>query len=219
MKRVTFIIKSMFSLIRFFSPFNFFIFFLLVSVLPNARADIYVFKVANGVMRFTNVPNEPVYRRITRNRPKHVSLHPTTFRCYKQIVGIAADKYGVDESLVWAVMKLESDSDPWAVSWKGASGLIQLVPATANQHNMRNIHDPKQNVDGGVRYLRLLLDRFKGNLRLSHSAYNAGIKAVEKYKNTPPFKETQDYVRRVLAYRQTFGKNGTLVLKGQGRRK
>ena len=92
MKRVTFIIKSMFSLIRFFSPFNFFIFFLLVSVLPNARADIYVFKVANGVMRFTNVPNEPVYRRITRNRPKHVSLHPTTLRCYKQIVGIAADK-------------------------------------------------------------------------------------------------------------------------------
>jgi soluble lytic murein transglycosylase len=105
------------------------------------------------------------------------------------------------ESLVKAVIKAESDFDPGAVSRKGAQGLMQLMPDTARDMAVNNPFHPTQNMEGGIRYLRKLLDQFQGNLHLALAAYNAGENAVIKYNNSiPPFEETRTYVKRVLKF-------------------
>ncbi|NIO09153.1 MAG: transglycosylase SLT domain-containing protein [Deltaproteobacteria bacterium] len=175
-----------------------------------AAADIYVHRDSRGVMTFTNAPSHSGYRVIIRN-PSHrgggISVSPS----FEQIVRSASNRYGVDPNLVWAVMKVESNFDPYAVSKKGARGLMQLMPATARQHRVDNIHDPGQNIQAGVRHLRLLLDRFKGNLRLGLAAYNAGSRTVERYKNIPPYAETRQYVRRVLKYYDFYRRRGPFL--------
>jgi soluble lytic murein transglycosylase-like protein len=114
-------------------------------------------------------------------------------------------KYAVDEALVKAVIKAESDFDPQAVSKKGAQGLMQLMPETARDLSVSNPFHPIQNMEGGIRYLRRLLDQFQGNLHLTLAAYNAGENAVVKYNNSvPPFEETRTYVKRVLEYLKDY---------------
>lgn len=110
----------------------------------------------------------------------------------------AAGRYGVDARLVEAVIGMESGFDPWAVSRKGAQGLMQLMPKTAAYLGIRNSFNPRQNIDGGVRHLRALLDRYGGNLVLALAAYNAGSQVVEWYGGIPPYPETWEYVQRVL---------------------
>jgi len=132
-------------------------------------------------------------------------------RRLENIVQSAGFRYGVDPNLVWGVIKVESNFNSSAVSHQGARGLMQLMPATARMHKVRNIHDPSENVHAGVRYLRHLLDRFDGNLRLALAAYNAGPGAVERYNNRiPPYPETRQYVRRVLKYYRHYRAKGTL---------
>jgi soluble lytic murein transglycosylase-like protein len=108
-----------------------------------------------------------------------------------------AQRHGVDASLVHAVITIESRYDPFAVSRRGAMGLMQLMPKTAARFQVENAFDPVQNVDGGVRYLKELLDRYSGQVRLALAAYNAGEDAVERYSGIPPYRETVDYVRKV----------------------
>jgi len=117
---------------------------------------------------------------------------------YESIIQEAAALHGVDEDLVRAVIKVESEFDPYAVSRTGAKGLMQMMPATAKRMGVEDPFDPRQNVLGGVKYLRMLLDRFKGNVPLALAGYNAGPRKVRRYKGIPPFKETRGYVKKVL---------------------
>ncbi len=114
------------------------------------------------------------------------------------LIAKAAEAHDVDPNLVRAVIKVESAYKPKARSHKGAMGLMQLMPATAREYGVRNAYDPAENIDAGVRHLRSLLDRFE--VRLAIAAYNAGAGAVQRFGGVPPYKETRDYVRKVLAF-------------------
>jgi soluble lytic murein transglycosylase-like protein len=100
--------------------------------------------------------------------------------------------------LIHAVIRQESGYDPYAVSHKGAKGLMQLMPATAKRFGVKDVFDPAENVQGGVKYLRQLLDRYDGDRRLALAAYNAGEGAVDRFGGVPPYRETQDYVDRIV---------------------
>ncbi len=114
------------------------------------------------------------------------------------IISEFATQYRVEPALVKAVIRVESGFDPAAVSRRGARGLMQLMPPTARSHGVSDVHDPRENIRGGVRHLRSLLDRFRGNQRLAVAAYNAGRSTVARYRGLPPFRETRRYVGRVL---------------------
>jgi soluble lytic murein transglycosylase-like protein len=116
---------------------------------------------------------------------------------YGNIVAEASEKYKVDPHLLHAVIKQESSFNPKAISPKGAKGLMQLLESTAKSLGVQNIFDPRENILAGAKYLRQLLNRFDGDIKLALAAYNAGAKAVEKYKGIPPFKETKNYVEKV----------------------
>lgn len=115
------------------------------------------------------------------------------------IISKISAKHGVNEKLVRALIKQESGFNPKVVSKAGAAGLMQLMPATAKSLGVTDIKDPEQNVDGGVRYLKSMMNKYNGNLILALAAYNAGPGAVDKYNGVPPYKETQNYVKNILA--------------------
>ena len=123
---------------------------------------------------------------------------------YNQIIQELAAKYHVESALVKAVIRAESDFDPEAVSPRGARGLMQLMPRIARKHGVANPDDPRQNIRGGVRMLRSLLDRFDHDPKLALAAYNAGGGTVERFSGLPPYRETRDYVRKVLKYRALY---------------
>ena len=173
-------------------------------------ADVYVYKDKQGVLTFTNVPTHAGFRRVFHDSNGQISgaVASSSYSGYDELIRAASGRYSVDADLIRAVIKTESDFNSSARSNKGAMGLMQLMPDTARLHDVANAYDPVANIEGGVRHLRLLLDRYQGNLELSLAAYNAGIKAVEKFGGMPPFAETKDYVRRVLQYYQTYRATG-----------
>jgi soluble lytic murein transglycosylase-like protein len=168
-----------------------------------AWAEVYRLKAPDGTVHFTNAPTDPQYRRLsgaTGSEAGWLRLPKGDTRPYLHEITEASNRYGVPDRLVTAVIRAESGFNPHAVSRKGAQGLMQLMPATASGLGVRNSFDPRENIHGGVRHLRALIDRFPGNLPLAIAAYNAGEKAVLTYGGIPPYPETQDYVGKVMRF-------------------
>ena len=131
-----------------------------------------------------------------------------TERLFHPIIIKTAIRYQIDPSLVKAIIMAESGYNSRAISKNGAIGLMQLMPGTAQELNIEDIFNPKQNIDGGVRYFKQLVNQFSGDLKLALAAYNAGSRTVRQYKGVPPFKETQHYIEKVFEYYQLY-KNRT----------
>ncbi|HMJ50940.1 MAG TPA: lytic transglycosylase domain-containing protein [Polyangiaceae bacterium] len=185
---------------------------LLLSVSPSF-ADIYSYVDRDGTVHFTNMPaGDGRYRLYMRSRdgrrrgpavaPSDAS--PERYSRYNETILEAATLYQIPAELVRAVIRVESDYDPRAVSRVGAQGLMQLMPETAQRMQVRDVMDPRENILGGVRYLRVLANMFNGNLQLTLAGYNAGENAVVKHGGIPPFDETEDYVIKVLAYYRRY---------------
>jgi soluble lytic murein transglycosylase-like protein len=124
---------------------------------------------------------------------------------YRELIRAAAGRYTLAPELVESVIRVESNFEPRAVSPKGARGLMQLMPATAAQLGVRNVFDVRENIEGGVRHLRYLVDLYRGNLAFALAAYNAGVDAVARHGGVPPFAETRAYVSRILRLVQQAG--------------
>jgi soluble lytic murein transglycosylase-like protein len=175
--------------------------FLFLMVSP-CHADIYKYTDAEGVIHLTNVPTEHDVPYVLVMREKRVIFQlKGDIAPYDDLIAKASERYRIDSALVKAVIKAESNFNHRAVSPVGARGLMQLMPATAASLQVKDSFHPETNIDGGVRYLRYLMNMFNGNLPLVLAAYNAGENAVMRHNNRiPPYPETQTYVKRVLNY-------------------
>ena len=171
----------------------------LFSVDLTAYGDIYRYIDENGVMHFTNTPtsSNQKYKLFLRERPKINQRYST--KKYDEIIADASQQYGVAFPLLKAIIKAESGFNPRAVSKKGAKGLMQIMPENFKLLGLKDPFDPSQNIHAGARYFKQMYDRF-GKLALSLAAYNAGPKAVERFKTVPPYEETEEYVKRVLKF-------------------
>jgi len=173
------------------------IFFLVGLLQDRSRADIYQYIDSGGVLYFTNTPTSPDY--VLYIREKTVGLKARPFsRNYDTIIHKAQAKYGVAISLIKAVIHAESGFDALAVSKKGAKGLMQIMPDNYKGLSISDPFDPSQNIMGGTRYLKQLLNRYDDKLPLALAAYNAGPEAVDRYGQIPPYEETRNYVQKVM---------------------
>jgi soluble lytic murein transglycosylase-like protein len=172
---------------------------------PFSFADIYKFVDEEGVTHISNVPSDSRYKLWWKEATWEQRKAALKSPLFDNLINKAASKYHVESDLIRAVIKAESDFNHQALSRKGAAGLMQLMPETASRYDVNNRFDPWSNIEGGVRYLRYLLDIFKGDLELALAAYNAGEGAVAKYNNNvPPYRETQTYVQRVKNYLENY---------------
>lgn len=172
-----------------------------------SRADIYQSVGPDGVISFTNsrAPGAKLYQK-TPKLPAFLpaDTSPERYTRYDGWIREAATLYQIPEALVRAVIRVESDFDPRAVSPANARGLMQMIPETAERMLVSDVFDPRQNIFGGVRYLRVLANTFNGDLALTIAAYNAGEGAVIRHGGIPPYPETQDYVVRVIGYYRQY---------------
>jgi len=176
---------------------------LILSLFMNttAWADIYRYVDKNGVWHFTNIKTDrryTIYIRGTRKTPAEY------IKEYSGIIKQASKRFGIDEHFIRAMIKAESGFDHKATSSKGAQGLMQLMPETADKMSVKDPFNPEENIFGGTRYFSLLLKRFKDDKILALAAYNAGPETVESYKGVPPFPETKAFVKRVMDYYETY---------------
>lgn len=192
---------------------------LLLPLLCEATDPIYVVRGPRGIVTFTTrKPESDGSYQVFQPRNVAFSLFhygygyrrgwsaiPRT-SAYDGMIRGTATNYALDPALMRAVVHVESAFNPHARSYKGAMGLMQLMPDTARRFGVSNAYHPEQNVEGGAKYLRFLLDRYSGNERLAIAAYNAGEGAVDEFGTIPPYQETQTYVRRVLKMKEVYSR-------------
>ena len=182
-----------------------------------ALADIYQYTDKEGVLHFTSAPPAVAGAKLLFKgsgnagavRPGVIPFMPqdrdvARFNRYDDWIRQSATLYQIPEALVRAVMKVESDYDPRSVSVSGARGLMQLMPDTASSLQVRDIDDPRENIFGGVKLLRILANTFNGDLELTVAAYNAGPDAVMRHGGIPPYQQTRDYVVKVPGYYRRY---------------
>lgn len=174
-----------------------------------STAGIYRYVDEDGVIHFTNCPRDPKFKLYIRESHDDVGNEGYGFyvkdsRQYDSLISEFSKKYQVDFALIKAMIRAESGFNPTAVSRKGAKGLMQLMPETASRLNVSNVFNPRENIEGGVRYFKYLLSLFDNDVRLSLAAYNAGENLVADLRSIPPYRETVDYVRKVLSYYQSY---------------
>ena len=135
---------------------------------------------------------------------------------YDELIRRIAQKYRVEHTLIHSIIRAESNYDRFAVSSKGALGLMQLMPATAIQYGVKNVFDPTENIEGGVKYLKDLIQLYNGKTKLVLAAYNAGQEAVKKYNGIPPYRETRNYISKIMdrfGYNKDYIKGKTVIYK------
>jgi soluble lytic murein transglycosylase-like protein len=176
----------------------------------SSQADIYRTVGPDGVISFTNSPKKKGGKLYARTEAPAPAVRmpsdssPGRHDRYDDHIRQAAALYQIPEELIRAVIKVESDFDPRAVSPANARGLMQLIPETADRMLVTDVFDPRQNIFGGVRYLRVLANLFNGDIELTLAGYNAGENAVIRHGGIPPYPETVDYVKRVLSYYRDY---------------
>lgn len=180
----------------------------LLLVVSPADADIYRYVDADGRVHFTDTPTHGQWNMYL----KEVAPEGSVNRSYLDIIKQHADSYQLEEALVKAVIKVESDYQPRTVSKKGAQGLMQLIPSTAKSLKVNNPFDPYENIRGGSEYLRRMLDLFNNNLELALAAYNSGPTTVKRFGGIPPYNETQNYVKKVKRYLDHYRQAGNTLL-------
>jgi soluble lytic murein transglycosylase-like protein len=180
-----------------------------------AHGDVYVYEMPDGSRMITDHPIKAKHVRLVRasrevrgagtlaaEKNSPVFREPSS--TYDRLIRRYADEYGVEFSLVKAVMTVESAFNPYAVSRKGARGLMQVMPDTAGRYGVHDIYNPVENIRAGVQHLKYLSEQFDNRLSLVLAAYNAGENAVRQYHGVPPFAETRDYVKKVLYYHEQY---------------
>lgn len=175
-------------------------------------ADIYLHIDEDGVMHFTNTPVESEKTTVRycffRKEEIRQKRQKKYFDNIDKYITEAAKYHNVSFPLIKAMIKVESDFNPTAISHKGAMGLMQIMPFNFKKLSIKDPFDPWENIMGGVSYLKDMLNKFNGDLTLSLAAYNAGPNAVDKYGSIPPYRETIDYVDKVLKFYSLYKKNG-----------
>ena len=177
-------------------------------VIPPADADIYRYVDASGRVHFTDTPTHGRYDMYMKEEAPVKASN----RSYLDIIRRHATSYQLEEALVKAVIKVESDYQPRIVSSKGAQGLMQLIPQTAKDLKVSNPFDPYENIRGGSEYLRMMLDLFNNDVELALAAYNSGPSTVKRYGGIPPYDETQKYVKKVKRYLDYYRRVGDTLL-------
>ena len=173
-------------------------------IAPSSTAEIHMRVDKYGVVHLTDIPGR---KNTLVLKERWVPFQTETdFESHYMVIWKAAVRHKVDYALVKAVIKTESNFNPQAVSRVGAKGLMQIMPATATALGIDNSFHPEDNVQGGVRHLRYLLDLFKGDLNLALAAYNAGEKEVLRYQDIPPYQETRAFVQRVMRYFKKYSR-------------
>jgi soluble lytic murein transglycosylase-like protein len=192
----------------------FIIFFQLLYIPFHSFAGIYRYEDENGVIHFTNCPQDPKFKLYIQESKEDVVIEENSLNFnynflknnnkFDHLIYEFSKKYQVDFALIKAMIQAESGFNPYAISKKGAMGLMQLMPETAARLRVSNVFNPRENIEAGVRYFKYLLFLFNNDIRLSLAAYNAGESIVSELKTIPPYRETIDYIRKVLNYYRAY---------------
>ncbi len=183
-----------------------------------AQGEVYVYEMPDGSRVITDHVLNAKHLRVVRMSTevkgagklvaqKNSSVFREAPSTYDRLIQRTADEHGIEFALVKAIMMVESSFNPYAVSDKGARGLMQMMPSTASRYGVRDIHDPVENVRAAVRHIKYLSDTFNNKNSLVIAAYNAGENAVKQYRGIPPYEETQNYVKKVLHYKRQYSAN------------